>query len=186
MMGCSNGTEQMNKSLEKPVDNSEQIEEQKENEEKKDVKHELRPLYILPVNNDPSQANYPNLDNINTNINRRNPRQENIIIQELDNEEISNRRRLPPIDRFQNLETAPIAISTKEEEEKKEEEEYSFDCQYTKEDLKKKIEEFLQEKRDQDLFYKQSSDDAIYNQLKNNEEQILKEIFNSNKENFLE
>ena len=115
MMGCSNGTEQMNKSLEKPVDNSlfikkrkeeEQIEKQKENEEKKDVKHELRPLYILPVNNDPSQANYPNLDNINTNINRRNPRQENIIIQELDNEEISNRRRLPPMDRFQNLETA--------------------------------------------------------------------------------
>ena len=195
MMGCSNGTEQMNKSLEKPVDNSlfikkrkeeEQIEKQKENEEKKDVKQELRPLYILPVNNDPSQANYPNLDNINTNINRRNPRQENIIIQELDNEEISNRRRLPPIDRFQNLETAPIAISTKEEEEKKEEEEYSFDCLYTKEDLKKKIEEFLQEKRDQDLFYKQSSDDAIYNQLKNNEEQILKELFNSNKENFLE
>ena len=142
MMGCSNGTEQMNKSLEKPVDNSlfikkrkeeEQIEKQKENEEKKDVKHELRPLYILPVNNDPSQANYPNLDNINTNINRRNPRQENIIIQELDNEEISNRRRLPPIDRFQNLETAPIAISTKEEEEeKREEEEYSFDCLYTK------------------------------------------------------
>ena len=113
----------------------------------------MRPLYILPVNNDPSQANYPNLDNINTNINRRNPRQENIIIQELDNEEISNRRRLPPMDRFQNLETAPIAISTKEEEEKKEEEEeYSFDCLYTKEDLKKKIEEFLQEKRDQDLF----------------------------------
>ena len=44
MMGCSNGTEQMNKSLEKPVDNSlfikkrkeeEQIEKQKENEEKK-------------------------------------------------------------------------------------------------------------------------------------------------------
>ena len=142
MMGCSNGTEQMNKSLEKPVDNSlfikkrkeeEQIEKQKENEEKKDVKHELRPLYILPVNNDPSQANYPNLDNINTNINRRNPRQENIIIQELDNEEISNRRRLPPIDRFQNLETAPIALSTREEEEKKEEEEYSFDCLYIKE-----------------------------------------------------
>ena len=67
-----------------------------------------------------------------------------------------------------------------------EEEEITFNCKYLKDDLNKKVEEFIQEIRDQDKFYKEkSADDDLYNKLKFNEEQILKEKYNSLKDDFL-
>jgi lactate dehydrogenase-like 2-hydroxyacid dehydrogenase len=64
-------------------------------------------------------------------------------------------------------------------------EESSFDCQLSEEDLKKKIQKFIEEERDQKDFYLENSNDKIYNELREKEEKALKSIFTSFKKDYL-
>jgi len=167
MMGCSNNNEPFTNNS--PQDSSKvKPKIQKKNEE---------------VNK------YPDLDDNIINFNKRElpPIQGTINSNIINNErilppiqmEIDNEEQIKP---NHNLDMAPGPRESLNDDE----EEITFNCKYSKEDLNKKVEEFIQEIWDQDKFYKEkSADDDLYNKLKIDEEQILKEKYNSLKDDFL-
>ena len=105
------------------------------------------------------------------------------------NEQFIN-RRLPPIhmeinrdhERINNLEMAPVPINPLNDNGER----FTFVCRFLKKDLSKKIEAFIKEIKEQDIFYNKKSDDDLYNQLKIKEWQILKEKYNTLKDGFLQ
>ena len=149
------------------------------------------------------QSNYPAFNEINNNninpsrnniitLEQNQPRENNMIIQDEDANQYNNHlRRFPQLPPIQPPIQPPIDLNRAPvpqiEPANEEEEENSFECKLSKDDLSKKIEEFIHETRDQDKFYKILSPvDETYNQLIKKEEEILKNIFNSDKDNFLE
>ena len=149
------------------------------------------------------QSNYPTFNEINNNninpsrnniitLEQNQPRENNMIIQDEDANQYNNHlRRFPQLPPIQPPIQPPIDLNRAPvpqiEQTNEEEEENSFECKLSKDDLSKKIEEFIHETRDQDKFYKILSPvDETYNQLIKKEEEILKNIFNSDKDNFLE
>ena len=161
MMGCSNNNEQFENNS--PHDSS-----------------KVKPT----VQKKKEEVNkYPDLDN--NNIINFNERELPPIQGETDSNIINNKRKLPPIN-IENKDEEQIKPNYNLDMAPGPREEITFDCKYSKDDLNKKVEEFIQEIRDQNKFYKEkSADDDLYNKLKNDEEQILKEKYNSLKDNFL-
>jgi len=125
--------------------------------------------------------NYPDLEN--SKIKDQNLFKVNRVKESKTNNLFENKSQngpIKPIIVTKNLEQAPTFKTPQNYSE-----ESSFDCQLSEEDLKKKIQKFIEEERDQKDFYLENSNDKIYNELREKEEKALKSIFTSFKKDYL-